>query len=292
MNEDRIKRISDDFHALYYENNERTWSDTRWFGTETLKCPLDMWIYQEILNELKPLVIVETGTAEGGSALFLAHLCDLLGRGRIITIDIEERVGRPIHDRITYVTASSIAPETIDRVKEFIGGDGPVLVILDSDHSYEHVLKEMRLYAPLVTEKSYLIVEDSNINGYPVLEGFGPGPMEAILEYLKEPGEFRIDMSKEKYFLTFNPRGYLKKLGKAESHGDPKKIRDSILKAARGPSVEAQAAELESELEVVSQQRDHYKKEVEAYRAELDRYRKSFIVRAARSVAKVFRSGS
>jgi len=84
-------------------------------------------------------------------------------------------------------------------------------VILDSDHSRDHVLDELRLYAPLVTSGSYVIVEDTNINGHPVLPQFGPGPMEALDEFLRESDEFSIDDQREKFFLTFNPRGFLLK---------------------------------------------------------------------------------
>jgi cephalosporin hydroxylase len=87
-----------------------------------------------------------------------------------------------------------------------------VLVILDSDHSKQHVLNELRLYHSFVTEGSYLIVEDSNINGHPVLPQFGPGPMEALDEFLQENDDFVIDESKHKFLITFNPRGYLKKV--------------------------------------------------------------------------------
>lgn len=198
------------FHRLYYSSGSRTWSNTYWLGTQTQKCPLDLWIYQEILHELRPAAIIETGTASGGGALFLASLCDLLGRGEVITVDIEER-RRPSHPRLTYVSGSSTAPEVVARVKELVGDRAPVLVILDSDHSRTHVLEELQRYAPLVTSGSYLIVEDTNVNGHPVLPDFGPGPMEAVEEFLATSGEFSVDAGREKFMLTFNPRGFLRK---------------------------------------------------------------------------------
>jgi cephalosporin hydroxylase len=201
------------FHRLFYYDGASTWSNTTWLGVSLQKCPLDLWVYQELLASVKPAVIVECGTAFGGSAYFLASLCELLEHGEVITIDVESRTDRPVHERVTYLTGSSTDPATVASVEEFISGRGPVLVLLDSDHSKAHVLSELRLYAPLVTPGSYLVVEDSNVNGHPVLPDFGPGPMEAIKEFLEGDTEFSVDRSREKYFLTFNPSGYLRKTG-------------------------------------------------------------------------------
>ena len=205
-----VRRTVREFHRLYYDSSLRTWSNTFWFGTPTQKCPLDLWVYQELLHELRPEVIVETGTASGGSALFLASVCELLGRGEIVSVDIEERE-RPSHERVTYLTGSSTAPEIAARVLEFVGDRTKVLVILDSDHTRDHVLEELRLYSPLVDPGSYVIVEDTNINGHPVRPDFGPGPMEAVDEFLRQSPEFSIDPEREKFFLTFNPRGFLRR---------------------------------------------------------------------------------
>jgi cephalosporin hydroxylase len=198
------------FHRLYYNSGSTTWSNTYWLGTQTQKCPLDLWIYQELLHELRPAAIVETGTASGGSALFLASVCDLLGEGEVVTVDIA-RGERPSHPRVTYLSGSSTAPESVARVREFIGEKAPVLIILDSDHSYAHVLDELRLYSPLVTSGSYLVVEDTNVNGHPVDPNHGPGPMEAVRDFLREANEFTVDESREKFLLTFNPRGFLRR---------------------------------------------------------------------------------
>jgi cephalosporin hydroxylase len=199
------------FHRLFYDSGTQTWSNTRWLGVPAQKCPFDLWVYQELLSELRPAAIVECGTADGGSALFLASICDLLGEGEIVTVDIRDLSGRPQHDRITYLSGSSIAPEIVSQIRKRVADRSPVLVILDSNHERDHVLQEMRLYGPLVTPGSYLVVEDSNINGHPVLPEFGPGPLEAIEAFLTETDEFNVDESREKYFLTFNPRGYLRK---------------------------------------------------------------------------------
>src|SRR5690348_6265738 len=90
------------FHRLFYGSSPRTWSDTYWLGTKAQKCPLDLWVYQELVHELRPAVIVETGTAGGGSALYLASICDLLDHGVVVTVDVVE-AERPRHERITYL---------------------------------------------------------------------------------------------------------------------------------------------------------------------------------------------
>jgi len=95
------------FHRLYYESEQRTWRSTRWLGVPVQKCPLDLWIYQEILTDTRPTVVIETGTWGGGSALYLASVFDLLGAGRVITIEIAERAGRPQHSRIEYLSGAA-----------------------------------------------------------------------------------------------------------------------------------------------------------------------------------------
>ena len=201
--------VTEAFHRLYYDS--AVWKDTYWLGTRTQKCPLDLWIYQEILHETRPDLILETGTAHGGSALYLASVCDHLTRGEVVTVDISPIEGRPEHDRITYLTGSSTADEVVAEVERHVAGHERVLVILDSDHSRDHVLDELRLYGPWVTPGSYLIVEDTNVNGHPAMAEHGPGPMEALEEFLAETDEFEIDAAREKFFLTFNPRGFLRK---------------------------------------------------------------------------------
>jgi cephalosporin hydroxylase len=134
--------------------------------------------------QTKPDFVIETGTARGGSALFLAHICDVLGKGRVITIDIKENPNRPRHERITYLHGSSTSKEVLSEVKGLVG-DGSALVILDSDHSKDHVIAELRAYSRFVNDGGYLIVEDTNVNGHPVLPEYGPGPMEAVEAFLE-----------------------------------------------------------------------------------------------------------
>jgi len=197
------------FHKYFYYS--RAWANTYWLGIKILKSPLDLWVYQEILFELQPDIIIECGSASGGSALFYASICDIINRGRIISIDIEERE-RPIHERIKYLIGSSISAEIIAKIKKEIKAADKVLVSLDSDHHKDHVLSELKLYSQIVTKDSYLIVEDTNINGHPVVPKYGPGPMEALEEFLKENNDFIIDRTREKYYLTFHPNGFLLKI--------------------------------------------------------------------------------
>lgn len=200
------------FHRMYCAFAEQTLGQTYWMGVQTIKCPLDLWVYQEIIATQRPDVIIETGTYAGGSALFLAQICDLVGNGRILTIDITVKKNRPQHPRIHYIQGSSTALETLRQVRNAIAEGETVLVALDSDHSKSHVLQELALYSPLVTSGSYLIVEDTHLNGNPIRPEHGPGPMEAVTEFLQHTAHFVIDGSREKYFLTFNRRGFLRRV--------------------------------------------------------------------------------
>lgn len=141
------------FWHLYAEKG--TWMAAEWLGTNVCKCPLDLWMYQEILFRTRPDAIIETGTFRGGSALYLASLCDLLDNGRVITIDVEEREDLP-------------------------------------------------------PEGCYLIVEDTPAAR--VIPNFGPGPDEAVEEFLRSNESFIADPSCEKFLMTTNPGGYLKRI--------------------------------------------------------------------------------
>lgn len=208
---DTQEDITNLFHQLYYEATfvGQTWSNTSWLGVQVKKCPFDLWVYQEMISELKPDLIIETGTAYGGSALFFASICDMLDKGQVVTIDIESYPERPNHNRIHYLTGSSIDQGIIEIISEKSRASQTTMVFLDSDHSCNHVLTELKIYSKFVTKGSYIVVEDTNINGHPVAHDFGPGPMEAIELFLRDNKEFVVDRSKEKHFLTFNPRGFL-----------------------------------------------------------------------------------
>lgn len=206
--------IINQFHKLFFDGAEtdKPWSQLAWLGTATLKCPCDLWIYQEILVETRPDLIVECGTYMGGTAHYLASLCDLLHCGRVITIDVEVQDSRPPHPRITYLLGSSISPLIVNQVSTAIKPGERVMVILDSDHHYDHVLQELTIYSKIVTSGCYLVVEDTVVNGHPILSDHGPGPMEAVTKFLETNHQYVPDHNREKLILTFNPGGYLKRI--------------------------------------------------------------------------------
>jgi cephalosporin hydroxylase len=201
------------FHELYFNRWLVQKGDTNtlsWFGYTVFKCPLDLWIYQELLVRTRPDVVVETGTYCGGSALYLAMVLEQIGHGRVITVDVESKPDRPEHPRITYIAGSSIEPAIVAQVRDLVG-NARAMVILDSDHRAPHVSAELSIYSPLVQVGDYLIVEDTNVNGHPVLPDFGPGPMEAVDKFLSENDGFVIDQRCERFLMTSNPRGYLRR---------------------------------------------------------------------------------
>ncbi|TMC12301.1 MAG: hypothetical protein E6J41_03170 [Chloroflexi bacterium] len=185
------------FHQLYHALGMET--RLTWLGVPLIKCPLDLWIYQEILTETRPGLIVETGTWYGGSALYLASVLDQLGSGQIVTID-PTAPGRADHGRIRYLTGSSTDASVLDVVRELAAGSDSVMVILDSDHRAQHVLAELQCYADLVTPGCYLIVEDTSVNGHPIESDFGAGPMEAVETFLAGRSDFEVMTEREKGF--------------------------------------------------------------------------------------------
>jgi cephalosporin hydroxylase len=204
--------IIDQFHQLYYHLLPRVWERTYYRGHRVLKLTSDMWMYRTIIDDLKPGLIIETGTRFGGSALWFADQLELLGHGKVVTIDIDDVAGKPMHPRITHLLGSSSDPVVADQVRAMLPTDGsPVLIVLDSDHRRDHVLAEMRLFGPMVTPGSLMIVEDTNINGHPVFADFGPGPYEAVEDFMQDNDDFEVDESYHLYYVTQNPRGYLRR---------------------------------------------------------------------------------
>lgn len=208
--------IIDAFHQLSYYDS-RTWLLNTWLGIPTRQNPNDVWITQEIISETKPDVVVETGTFHGGSAVLWAMvLGQVKPAGRVISIDIEDMVDEatlpPVaREKVTFLVGSSTAPEIVAEVRRRVGGKR-VLVVLDSDHSMKHVLAELDAYAPLVQVGDYLIVQDTNLNGHPVHPGSGPGPMEAVDQFLQRDSRFESDRSRERLLFTMHPKGYLRRV--------------------------------------------------------------------------------
>ena len=211
---DEQRQVVERFHTVWYR--KECFTRPTFLGVRCIKNPFDLWIYQELIYKIRPDLIVETGSFEGGSALYLSAIQQIcLGQGTVITIDLRPEwppsvVGNP---HIVTVEGDSTSQEVLDGVAECRRNSKTCMVILDSDHQKGHVLKEMSLYGPFVTEGSYLIVEDGNINGHPVWEGYGPGPLEAIEAFLPHHPEFEPDQDLEQKFLfTFAVKGFLRRV--------------------------------------------------------------------------------
>lgn len=189
--------ISRSYHRNWYMAGT-TWAQSKWMGFPIQQCPLDLQRYQELIHSVQPRAIVQTGVNQGGSLLFFAHMLDALDSSKddclVVGIDItlSEKAKELRHPRIRLLEGDSKGPDTIRRVREIVAERAPILVSLDSDHGCSHVLEELRAYAPLVATGGALVVEDTNLNGHPVLPDFGPGPTEAIAEWKMDPSSNRF----------------------------------------------------------------------------------------------------
>jgi cephalosporin hydroxylase len=206
--------IAEKFQTLYYESD--IWRNTTWLGIGSQQTPGDNWTMQEVIYETQPDFIIETGTMFGGTTLFYASvLSQVNSSGKVITIDVEPRTEgaskSPLWQRyVELIVGSSVDPKVTDHIAQEVRGK-KVLVTLDSLHTRDHVLKEMEIYSQLVTPGSYLVVQDTNINGHPVFPGFGPGPAEAVQQFLRTHDNFAADHTREKFMMTFYPGGWLKR---------------------------------------------------------------------------------
>ena len=195
----------------FHETN--VWKNMAWHGVRTLKLPSDIWNYQEIIFERRVEHVLETGTRHGGSALFFAEtLAARGGDGVVVSIDIDAHSRQVAsHERIRFLIGDSASREVVEKAFALLPAKrGPVFLILDSDHSRAHVLRELREWVPRLEAGDYLVVEDTIVNGHPVRPEHGPGPLEAIGEYLAEaPGLLAHDRQREaKFGATFAARGY------------------------------------------------------------------------------------
>jgi cephalosporin hydroxylase len=189
----------------------------KWAGIQTLQNPFDVWVTQEIMQEVRPDFLIECGTWKGGSAIMWAtFLGQINPEGRIITIDVEDMAADarkvPIaQQKVDFILGSSVDPAVLADVTKRVEGKR-VMVILDSLHTKDHVLKEIQAYSKLVSVGSYLIVQDGFVNGHPALPNNGPGPWEAVHAFMPTTADYEIDKSRERLIFTFNPDGFLKRL--------------------------------------------------------------------------------
>jgi cephalosporin hydroxylase len=183
-----------------------------WLGRPIWQNVLDLWTIQETIHAVRPALLIETGTNRGGSSYFYAQLFDLMGHGRVITVDVE-RLHDLSHPRVTYLLGSSTGADVAAQVREAAAAaDGPVMVILDSDHSTPHVRDELEVYAPLVTSGSYVLVQDGVMDTLPALADAFTGPLPAIREYLARHPEFEVDRERcDRFLITHHPLGWLRR---------------------------------------------------------------------------------
>lgn len=233
--EERVQRIESNSknkplieaaNAFNTESNKSQYSyNFSWMGRPIIQYPQDMIAMQEIIWQLKPDLIIETGIAHGGSLIYYASLLELIGKGEVLGVDIDIREhnrkeieSHPMYKRISMIEGSSVDENTVSKVRRYTEGKKTVLVSLDSNHTHEHVLHELQLYSPFVTKGSYLIVFDTIVEHLPndYLPGrawsVGDNPKTAVHEFLKKNKQFEVDSSIDnKLLISVAPGGYLKR---------------------------------------------------------------------------------
>lgn len=183
-----------------------------WLGKPIWQPVLDVWTLQETIFEIKPELLIECGTYKGGSSYFFADLFELMGKGRVITVDIMKAHDLS-HPRVTYLIGDCASPEIVQQIRaERDKVTGPVMVVLDSDHSAAHVKKELDAYHSFVTPGSFLHVQDGVIDVLPNLAQSRPGPLVAIEAFVAEHSEFEVDLERSgKFLITHHPKGWLRR---------------------------------------------------------------------------------
>ena len=189
-------------------------------GINCIQYTTDMILIQELIFKIQPDFIIETGTNVGGSALFYASMMEIMGKGKVITVDKDDKIDcnsegykTKAGKRVINITGRSTEKYVLDQINFHVPINSRSIVILDSLHSKNNVFQELKLYNKFVKKGDYLIVQDSDLNGHPVWKDYGPGPHEAITEFLKINDDFQPDRElEERFFLTCSPNGYLKRI--------------------------------------------------------------------------------
>jgi cephalosporin hydroxylase len=198
-----------------------------WLGVPIIQMPADIIATQEVIWNSKPDIIIETGVARGGSVIFMASILEMMGNGRVIGVDIDIRPHNrdtiechPLRHRVDLVQGDSVEPETLERVHQLIPAESRVMVVLDSDHSRQHVLNECRAYGPLVTKGCYLVVADTLVGLVDEQQTpkkrskvlyRGDEPLSALRDFQKEQDRFEADpILNGKLVLASSPGGYLR----------------------------------------------------------------------------------
>lgn len=218
--------LKDAAAAFVLESNRSQYSyNFSWMGRPIIQYPQDMIAMQELIWQVQPDLLIETGIAHGGSLIYYASLMELIGKGEVLGIDIDIRdhnkaeiEKHPMFKRIKMIQGSSTSEETVSLVAEAAKGKQTVMVCLDSNHTHEHVINELNMYSPFVTTGSYLVVFDTIVEDLP--DGYLPGrpwkkgdnPKTAVWEFLEKHPEFEIDTAVDnKLLISVAPSGYLKK---------------------------------------------------------------------------------
>lgn len=214
-------------HTFNIESNRAKYSyNFSWMGRPIIQYPQDMIAMQEILWKLKPDLIIETGIAHGGSLIYYASILELIGKGEVLGIDIDIREhnrkeieNHSMYKRIKMIQGSAIDESIVEKVRTHTKDKATILVCLDSNHTHEHVLRELELYSPFVTVGSYIVVFDTIVEDlpndmYPDRPwNVGNNPKTAVYEFLKSNSDFEIDKSIDnKLLISVAPEGYLKRV--------------------------------------------------------------------------------
>ena len=217
-----LKEAANKFNVI--SNRDQYSYNFSWMGRPIIQYPQDMIMMQELIWEIKPDLIIETGIAHGGSLIFYASIMELIGKGEILGVDIDIRdhnrkeiEAHPMFKRIKMIQGSAIDPSVIEQVKKHAEGKKTIMVSLDSNHTHEHVLEELKLYSGFTTVGSYCVVFDTIVEDLPKGSidrpwDVGNNPKTAVFEFLKTHSNFEIDKQIDnKLLISVAPDGYLKR---------------------------------------------------------------------------------